>query len=71
MHYSLEEKKQTCDFKVIFKIKIFDRNIFIVQMLCYNKEKFIGYYFLSVIIPKKLNVELKSKILSLCCINPE
>lgn len=33
------------DFKDPFKIKIFDINIFIVQMLCYNKEKCIGYCF--------------------------
>lgn len=33
------------DFKDTFKIEIFDINIFIVQMLCYNKEKCIGYCF--------------------------
>lgn len=58
-HYSLEENRQTHGFKVIFKTKIFDVNIFLLCRCPVTKEKkIIGYYFLSVIIPKKLNVEL-------------
>lgn len=58
-HYSLEENRQTCMvLKSYLKQKYLMSIFFIVQMLSYNKEKFIGYDFLSVIIPKKLNVEL-------------
>lgn len=37
--------------------------------MCYNKEKIMGYCFLSIVIPKKLNVKLKNEVLSLCYIN--